>query len=89
VLSGHPEPTQALSLAVPEAAANSLFRNILPVSPSASIFCLQRGTFPSTNLNKIMDFPYVHEKYYAYICRPTPCLIFCPNGTADTLLLIT
>lgn len=61
MLSGHPGPTQALSLAVPEAAANSLFRNILPVSPSASIFCLQRGTFPSTNLNKIMDFPYIDE----------------------------
>jgi hypothetical protein len=62
VLSGHPGPTQAVSLTVPEAAANSLFRNILPVSPSASIFCLQRGTFPSTNLNKIMDFPYIDEK---------------------------
>ena len=29
------------------------------------------------------------KKYYAYICRPAPFLIFCPNGTADTLLLIS
>jgi hypothetical protein len=36
-----------------------------------------------------MDFPYIDKKYYAYICRPTPFLIFCPNGTADTLLLIS